>query len=100
MSSYAIGLSSDRGLSWRLKLAPTFMRSCRPRAITLEGHGLVLVSGVCEHNRSTIGSVDLWLLAYPLRAVNNLFACLALVFAGAATTGGLGDERRKRVDGF
>ena len=38
MSSYVIGLSTDRGRSWRLKLAPSFMRSCRPRAITLEGH--------------------------------------------------------------
>jgi hypothetical protein len=56
MSSYVIGLSTDRGLSWRLKLAPSFMRSCRPRAVTLEGHGLVLISGVCEHNQVTFCS--------------------------------------------
>ena len=46
MLPYVIGTSTDRGESWQLKLAPSFMLSCRPRAITLEHHGLVLVSGV------------------------------------------------------
>ena len=44
-SSFVIGTSSDRGLSWKLRLAPSFMLSARPRAVTLEHYGLVLVSG-------------------------------------------------------
>ena len=44
-SSFVIGTSTDRGLSWRLRLAPNFMLSCRPRAVTLEHYGVVLVSG-------------------------------------------------------
>ena len=44
-SSYAIAKSTDRGRSWKLTLAPAFMRSCRPRAVTLSRFGTVLVSG-------------------------------------------------------
>ncbi len=44
-SSFVIGTSSDRGLSWQLRLAPSFMLSARPRAVTLEHYGVVLVSG-------------------------------------------------------
>ena len=33
------------GGSWKLTLAPAFMRSCRPRAVTLSRFGTVLVSG-------------------------------------------------------
>ena len=44
-SSFVIGTSTDRGLSWQLRLAPSFMLSSRPRAVTLEHYGLVLVSG-------------------------------------------------------
>ena len=44
-SSYAIAKSTDRGGSWKLTLAPSFMRSCRPRAVTLSRFGTVLVSG-------------------------------------------------------
>ena len=44
-SSYVVGRSVDRGRTWHLKLAPWFMLSCRPRAITLNRFGVVLVSG-------------------------------------------------------
>ena len=43
-SSFVIGTSTDRGLSWRLRLAPSAMLSARPRAVTLEHHGVVLVA--------------------------------------------------------
>ena len=43
--SYAIAKSTDRGGSWKLTLAPSFMLSCRPRAVTLSRFGTVLVSG-------------------------------------------------------
>jgi hypothetical protein len=44
-SSFAIGRSTDRGKSWQLSLAPPFMLSCRPRAVTLNHFGMVIVSG-------------------------------------------------------